>query len=415
MKEESPAPEADTDPDAVPTDVAKAARLWVGDRKYAEPETAQWLNHFVWTSLRKVVLVGVLTTAGILMAIQARGLLSLLVISTFFALAIIPGVNSLQRRYGMRRGAAVGIVYLIAALTFTLLVVVLIPAVVTFAASVQDNIGVWLSDLNTWAQSTLGTSSVNTDAASAGMDEFMARLAAWGSSALGLVTSGIGFLFDVATIACFTFYIAADFPKIRRSFMTRMPPERQRVFAWITDQSIEQTGGYFYSRLLLMMVNGSLGFVVMLLIGLPLVYALPMALFLGFVSEFIPMIGTYIGAIIPVMVILAVLGPAQAVIFIVWILIYQQLENYWLSPRFSSKTMELNGAVAFGSAIFGGAVAGPMGAFMALPIAALVTAIAKNAGRTYAVVVEEMALERAAEPDEEPEGDDHPGWQFWRK
>ena len=415
MKEESPAPEADTDPDAVPTDVAKAARLWVGDRKYAEPETAQWLNHFVWTSLRKVVLVGVLTTAGILMAIQARGLLSLLVISTFFALAIIPGVNSLQRRYGMRRGAAVGIVYLIAALTFTLLVVVLIPAVVTFAASVQDNIGVWLSDLNTWAQSTLGTSSVNTDAASAGMDEFMARLAAWGSSALGLVTSGIGFLFDVATIACFTFYIAADFPKIRRSFMTRMPPERQRVFAWITDQSIEQTGGYFYSRLLLMMVNGSLGFVVMLLIGLPLVYALPMALFLGFVSEFIPMIGTYIGAIIPVMVILAVLGPAQAVIFIVWILIYQQLENYWLSPRFSSKTMELNGAVAFGSAIFGGAVAGPMGAFMALPIAALVTAIAKNAGRTYAVVVEEMALERAAEPDEEPEADDHPGWQFWRK
>ena len=415
MKEESPAPEADTDPDAVPTDVAKAARLWVGDRKYAEPETAQWLNHFVWTSLRKVVLVGVLTTAGILMAIQARGLISLLVISTFFALAIIPGVNSLQRRYGMRRGAAVGIVYLIAALTFTLLVVVLIPAVVTFAASVQDNIGVWLSDLNTWAQSTLGTSSVNTDAASAGMDEFMARLAAWGSSALGLVTSGIGFLFDVATIACFTFYIAADFPKIRRSFMTRMPPERQRVFAWITDQSIEQTGGYFYSRLLLMMVNGSLGFVVMLLIGLPLVYALPMALFLGFVSEFIPMIGTYIGAIIPVMVILAVLGPAQAVIFIVWILIYQQLENYWLSPRFSSKTMELNGAVAFGSAIFGGAVAGPMGAFMALPIAALVTAIAKNAGRTYAVVVEEMALERAAEPDEEPEADDHPGWQFWRK
>jgi len=415
VKEESPAPEADTDPDAVPTDVAKAARLWVGDRKYAEPETAQWLNHFVWTSLRKVVLVGVLTTAGILMAIQARGLLSLLVISTFFALAIIPGVNSLQRRYGMRRGAAVGIVYLIAALTFTLLVVVLIPAVVTFAASVQDNIGVWLSDLNTWAQSTLGTSSVNTDAASAGMDEFMARLAAWGSSALGLVTSGIGFLFDVATIACFTFYIAADFPKIRRSFMTRMPPERQRVFAWITDQSIEQTGGYFYSRLLLMMVNGSLGFVVMLLIGLPLVYALPMALFLGFVSEFIPMIGTYIGAIIPVMVILAVLGPAQAVIFIVWILIYQQLENYWLSPRFSSKTMELNGAVAFGSAIFGGAVAGPMGAFMALPIAALVTAIAKNAGRTYAVVVEEMALERAAEPDEEPEADDHPGWQFWRK
>ena len=141
-----------------------------------------------------------------------------------------------------------------------------------------------------------------------------------------------------------------------------------------------------------------------------------MALFMGFVSEFIPMIGTYIGAIIPVLLILAVLGPVQAIIFIVWVIIYQQLENYWLSPRFSSKTMELNGAVAFGSAIFGGAVAGPMGAFMALPVAALITAIAKNAGRTYAVVVEEMALERAAEAEPlEAEDDDHPGWQFWRK
>ena len=415
MTEESPAPGAGADADAVPTEVAQAARLWVGDRKYAEPETAQWLNHFVWTSLRKVVLVGLLTTAGILMAIQARGLLSLLVISTFFALAIIPGVNSLQRRYGMRRGAAVGIMYLVALLTVTLLVAVLIPAIVTFADSVQDEIAGWLDSLNSWAQNTFGTEAVDSEAAAAGVEELMARLSAWAGSALGLVTSGIGFIFDIATIACFTFYIAADFPKIRRAFMTRMPPERQRVFAWITDQSIEQTGGYFYSRLLLMGVNGSLGFVVMLLLGLPVVYALPMALFMGFVSEFIPMIGTYIGAIVPVLLILAVLGPVQAIIFIVWIIIYQQLENYWLSPRFSSKTMELNGAVAFGSAIFGGAVAGPMGAFMALPVAALITAIAKNAGRTYAVVVEEMALERAAEAEPEAEDDDHPGWQFWRK
>jgi len=402
--------------DDVPTDVAKAARLWVDDQQYAEPETAQWINHFVWKTLQKIVIVGVLTALGILMAIEARGLLGMLVISVFFALAIIPGVNSLQRR-GMRRGAAVGVMYLAALLTVTLLVVVLIPAIVTFAESVQEDLAGWIDSLNAWAQSTFGAEGVTSEAAAAGVDELMAHLATWGSSALGLVTSGIGFIFDVATIACFTFYIAVGFPNIRRAFMTRMPPERQRVFAWITDQSIEQTGGYFYSRLLLMGVNGGLGFVVMVLLGMPLVYAVPMALFMGFVSEFIPMIGTYIGAIIPLLVMLAVQGPVQALIFIVWVIIYQQLENYWLSPRFSSQTMELNGAVAFGSAIFGGAIAGPMGAFMALPIAALITAIVKNAGRTYAVVVEEIALERASEADSETETepDDYPAWQFWRK
>ena len=284
----------------------------------------------------------------------------------------------------------------------------------------------FIDSLNQWSTDTFGGSVVSSEAVAERTDEFLAKLADWAGSAFGLVTSGIGLIFDIVTIAAFTFYIAVDFPKIRRAFMTRMTPERQHVFAWITDTSIEQTGGYFYSRLLLMLVNGGLGFVVMVLLGMPLVYAVPMALFMGFVSEFIPMIGTYIGAIIPLLVMLAVQGPAQALIFIVWVIIYQQMENYWLSPRFSSKTMELNGAVAFGAALAGGAIAGPMGAFMALPIAALITAVVKNAGRTYAVVVED--LEGPAMRDDvsdrfdprrarlnHPEAQPSPRWQFWKR
>jgi predicted PurR-regulated permease PerM len=48
--------------------------------------------------------------------------------------------------------------------------------------------------------------------------------------------------------------------------------------------------------------------------------------------------------------------------------------------------MTLNGGVAFGAALAGGAIAGPMGAFMALPVAALITSIISNAGKTYDVV-----------------------------
>jgi len=371
----------------------------------------------VWTVLRKVVAVGVITTVAVLMAVQARGLIGMLIIATFFALAIIPGVNALHHRYGMKRGAAVGIVYLIALATLLLLTLVLLPAVVKFADQVQSNLQGWIDELNAWTSANLGGEVVSSDTAQQQANEFLARLGEWGSNVFGLVTSGIGFIFDVVTIAAFTFYIAAGFPNIRRAVMTRMPPERQRVFAWITDTSIEQTGGYFYSRLLLMVVNGSLGFAVMVILGMPVVYALPMALFMGFVSEFIPMIGTYIGAIIPILLMLATQGLVPAALFGVWVIIYQQMENYWLSPRFSSKTMELNGAVAFGSALFGGAVAGPMGAFMALPVAALITAVAKNAGKTYAVVVEDLDGPEfsVGGPEEVPEPRKHPRWQFWRK
>ena len=48
--------------------------------------------------------------------------------------------------------------------------------------------------------------------------------------------------------------------------------------------------------------------------------------------------------------------------------------------------MELNGAIAFGAALAGGAIAGPMGAFAALPVAALITSIIKNTGKSYNVV-----------------------------
>ncbi len=138
--------------------------------------------------------------------------------------------------------------------------------------------------------------------------------------------------------------------------------------------------------MLIMLINGSLFFFVMLLIGMPTALSLPLSIFSAFVATFIPAIGTYIGSAVPILVTIPVQGWTAAFILLVWVLIYQQLENYWLSPKLSAKTMTLNGGVAFGAALAGGAIAGPMGAFMSLPIAALITAIASNYTKSYDVV-----------------------------
>ncbi|MCH7846474.1 MAG: AI-2E family transporter, partial [Acidobacteria bacterium] len=171
----------------------------------------------------------------------------------------------------------------------------------------------------------------------------------------------------------FTFYFTADSPRLRRTILSTMSPERQMRVGWTWDQAIVQTGGYFYSRLLLMIINGFGFFFTMIVVGMPVAIAIPLAIFAGFVSEFIPAIGTYIGAAIPILMALVFQGLVAGLIILAYALIYQQIENYWLSPRLSSKTMELNGALAFGSALAGGAIAGPMGAFMALPVAALIS------------------------------------------
>ncbi|WP_160295437.1 AI-2E family transporter [Demequina aurantiaca] len=399
---------------SMPKDVLEEVEAQAEARANRSARRDPAMDRFVWSILGKVVAAAAMVTVACFVIYQTRHLLGLVVISTFFALAMIPGINALVRRWQMSRGAAVGIIYLIAVVVVGLLVGLLIPAVVKFAAAVGANVGVWVTNFNAWTADTFGSPLLDdTSGPSDAVSVTMRAVSEWGDNVLGFISSGLGLVFDLFTIAAFTFYIAADFPKIVRAFMRRMPPERQRLFWWIADQSIEQTGGYFYSRMLLMAVNGSLGFVVLMVLGLPLVYSLPLALFMGFVSEFIPFIGTYIGAALPILILLAVQGPGAALIMTVYIIAYQQAENYWLSPKFSSETMELNGAIAFGGAMAGGAIAGAMGAFMALPIAALITAIIKNTGKTYEVVETEDDEPHLTDggpltKEDDDDGDDEP-------
>ena len=167
------------------------------------------------------------------------------------------------------------------------------------------------------------------------------------------------------------------------------------------DQSITQVGGYLYSRLLLTLINGVGFFVVMVAVGMPVALAIPLAIFGGFVSEFIPNIGTYIGGAVPVALTVALQGLVPAVIVLGYVVVYQQIENYWLSPKISAQTMELNGALAFGSALAGGALFGPMGAFMALRAAALISSFIENYRHRYEVVYVSAYAESEAAPSDE--------------
>ena len=366
----------------MPDDVVAAARA--GAAQSVSPPA--WLNKWVWQSLWKVVAVGLTTFVLVSMAWRAQSLLRLLGLSLFFAIAMVPAVNHLHAKRGWKRGAAVGAIYAVVLLFLVLMVVVLIPGVSDFAGEGGKNGDKWVTELNAKGQELIGKDLIGQAKGDDAVVSANDAITKFSKNLGGIASEGLGLIFNLATIALFTFYFAADWPRIQKALLGRMPPRRQKVTGWVMDTAIEQTGGYFYSRLLLMLINGGLFFVVMLLIGMPVVYALPMSVFEGFVAEFIPAVGTYIGAAVPIVMTLAVQGFGAGLILLVWTLIYQQGENYWLSPKLSAETMSINGGVAFGAALAGGAIAGPMGAFMALPFAALITSIIANSGKTYAVV-----------------------------
>lgn len=332
----------------------------------------------VWQAIGAVLA----TIVGLWALNQARGVVSMIAIAFFFSLALEPGVRALVQRYEWRRGSATGIIYLVGFVFVILMVAVLIPAISQLAQVIGDRGADWLNDLRAWASDALGLEIGEAGSAAGlagGAEDVLSGFAggAFGT-VLGIATSGIGLVFNLATIAMFTFYLTADAPRVKNAVLKLFSPAAQERIGWTWDQAISQTGGYFYSRLVLMVINGIGFFFTMVLVGLPVSIAIALSLFGSFVSVFIPVIGTYIGGAIPILLTLAFSGFTGALIVLAYVLVYQQVENYWLSPKLSAKTMSLNGGVAFGAALAGGAIAGPMGAFTALPIAALITSFISN-------------------------------------
>jgi predicted PurR-regulated permease PerM len=87
--------------------------------------------------------------------------------------------------------------------------------------------------------------------------------------------------------------------------------------------------------------------------------------------------------------------PWSALFFLIFVLVYQQIENYLLSPRITARTMQLHPAVAFGAALAGGAISGLIGAFMALPAAAVIQATVSTYLKRHEVVESELTREDA--------------------
>jgi predicted PurR-regulated permease PerM len=90
----------------------------------------------------------------------------------------------------------------------------------------------------------------------------------------------------------------AQGPELRRVICGALPPEYQHRVLFVWDKAIDKTGGYFYSRLLLAAINGTGMYITLRVFGVPL--AAPLEVFEGVVSEFIPIVGTYIAGAAPI-------------------------------------------------------------------------------------------------------------------
>jgi predicted PurR-regulated permease PerM len=316
---------------------------------------------------------------------SVSGLLILLLVSLFLSLAIEPGVNRLSAR-GWRRGSATAVILLGVLLAFLVFLTAIGTLVGTQIADLLGNSEKYVTRTVSWINDTFDQ-NVDPEDVIAEINNPEGRIQRFIESqrdrALRLSVTALGVLLQALSVSLFTFYLVADGPRLRRAICSRLPQERQlRVLAgW--ELAIDKTGGYLYSRALLAGLSTLFHWVVFQSVGTPAPVAL--ALWVGLISQFLPVVGTYLAGILPVLLMLLE-SPVKAIVVAVAILVYQQVENYVFAPRITARTMELHPAFAFGSALAGGAVLGPVGAVLALPAAAMAQAILSNVGRRYEVV-----------------------------
>lgn len=329
---------------------------------------------------------------GFLVALATRyvfgklaDLLVILLVSLFLSLAVEPGVNRLARR-GWRRGSATGVI-LVGVVTIVIVFVVAIGTLV--ASQIADllrNSETYVTDTVDWLNDTFDTNIDPADVIAEIQDpngRIQQFITDQGDEAVRVSLTALGVIFQVLTVMLFTFYLVADGPRLRRVICSRLRPSRQRRVLEAWDLAIEKTGGYLYSRALLAGISAVFHWVVFQAVGTQAPLAL--AVWVGLISQFLPVVGTYLAGVLPLVVTLLD-SPVKALVVAIAILVYQQVENYVFAPRITARTMELHPALAFGSAIAGGAVLGAVGAILALPAVAMFQALLGNTGPRFEVV-----------------------------
>jgi predicted PurR-regulated permease PerM len=316
---------------------------------------------------------------------RLEGLTLLLVISLFLALAIEPGVNRLARR-GWRRGRATAAILLAVLLAIGVFIGAIGTLVGTQIADLLQNSESYIRDTVDALNDTFGA-SLNADEV---VEEFnrpdgpvQQFIDAQQDRVINLSLQALSGLLQALSVLLFTYYIVADGPRLRRAICSRLRPDRQRQVLAAWELAINKTGGYLYSRALLALLSAFFHWVVFQAAGVQA--PIPLALWVGLVSQFLPVVGTYIAGVLPVLI--AFLDdPVKAAIVLGFIVVYQQLENYFFAPRITARTMELHPAVAFGAALAGFALLGGAGAILALPAAAMLQAVVGEWGERHEVV-----------------------------
>jgi predicted PurR-regulated permease PerM len=378
-------------PETTPTE--PNASLPSQDVGWARASTSQVVRTVAIAFLTTVVVLGALFLLW-----QVRTFIGWFVGAVFLAAVLNPAVNWLQRRHRlMKRPLAIGLTYLGVLVALLFVVGIFLPVLV-------DQINGLVKFVSTAANAPEGpTKYIEGLLKQNGLGDFFQRISDQldelrkqagevlknlFSSSGAIFASLAGAVVAMLTILTLTFFLLLGSERYLNAGVGLFADAHQPLVRRLLTHSGGAISGYVTGNLAVSLICGVTTFIVLLVLGMP--YAAPLALLVALL-DLVPLVGATIGGAVLVVVGLFV-EPWKAVVLLVFVLVYQQVESNVLQPIVYSKAVQLNGLAILIALLVGGQLLGIVGALLAIPVAEIIRI----------VVTELLAYRRTAREASEP-------------
>jgi predicted PurR-regulated permease PerM len=321
-------------------------------------------------AIARVVITAVAVVFALYLIYLVRKPLTWVFIAGFLAIALTGPVNILSRH--MRRGLAITLVYIALILVPIGFAAILIPPLVTQGNTLVQNLPQYAGDFSDFVQRNPTLRRLERDYDITGALERQARrLPARIGDAAGVLgnigVSVVNSLFAGFTILVLSVFLVGSGRRWLHALAATQSPEYAEWLRRLFGRIGNAVGNYVAGALTQALLAGVTGWLVLTILGVPYSAALGVLIAL---FDLVPLVGATIAAVLVGIVTVFNDFPTDTIVWTVWAIVYQQIENTVIQPRIQARAVQVHPFVVLVSVLFGSTLFGIIGALLAIPAAA---------------------------------------------
>src|SRR3954452_23443823 len=324
----------------------------------------------------RIVVVATVVVALLYLVYLVRGVVGLFLVATFLAIAITPAVNWLNRR-DVPRWLAILLVYLAGAAGIFGIGLLIVPPLVTGVTDLSENLPGYVDDLR--HNDTFRKYDDKYDITKNLKQQASDLPTKLGDAAGTLrdVTVGVFSKFiQLFSILVMAFFLVRDGDRVLEFVFRQLSGEREARLRGVAADVSDAIVGYVFGNFGISLLAGLVTYVTLQILGVP--FATPLAILFGF-FDLIPLVGATLGGILVGLVVaFAADFPVGLIVWVVVLILYQQVENNLIQPFVYGRAVQLHPLIVIVAILIGAALLGVLGALMAIPAAAAIQAVVRD-------------------------------------